>query len=482
MQFFRWLSTFIKKGNHLFSTLFFLFTLCLTSIHAIGKTTKTIYVTFSPTTCLNCSANLYSICGLNEVEQINLIIPTMFQGDSAEMDEKYLFSKQPKLKLIFSDSIYHSKVKNENFPEIIIEQADGKELFRKVLTVTKNAEVVAILNDEKTPVIKEAIGVVCVSSVVKKNPASIYKLGHYIVEEGFIPGDYYLVNLKDTTAQKIKLQTEQYAAIYKAFLKDSFNLKYPVMKDIFNNTPVWKPTIDGVIEYKNTIYALINIKDYYYQGGEDTGIFGYVVLGKWDVKKKQFIDYYMVDKTIKDKAGGPIKLHVVQSKLYGEFLKNGTNDFRLFELNINEKLKTIFFTQEMPIYKPQLYAQIKVDKLEERNINVNGEALAFDFADNLYVFSKGKFVPIPFDKTTYATYNGRMIRDVYSDGVNHAVYYVENKHDFFLLQFNDAGKKTLTALGSKESFWVTRFYNSANKLVLKNLETGCFEIRTFPSL
>lgn len=483
MQFFRWLSIGNKKGNHLFSTLLLTIAICLCSLKTVGATdTKNIYITFSPLTCLNCSANLYTICGLPEVKKITVLIPTMFQGDSTELVEKYEFNKQPKLSLVFSDSMYNSKVKNQAYPEIIIEQADGKVLFRKVLTIAKNAEVAAILNDEKTSEIKVKREVVCIGSVIKKNPASIYKLDHYIVERGFIQGDYSLVNFKDTTAQKIKLQSEEYAKIYKVFLKDSFQYKYPALKDFFTNTPVWKPTIDGVIEYKNNIYAVINIKDYYYQGGEDTGIYGRVVVGKWDVKKEQFIAYYTIDKTIKDKAWGPEKLYIVQSKLFGKFLKNNTNDFCFYELAINEKLKTIYMVKEMPIYKPQLYTQLNVASYYERNVTVNSLALAFDFADSLYIFSKKQYIKIPFSKTNYDKYEDRMIRDVYSDGTNHAVYYVENNHNFYLLQFNDNGEKRLIPLGSKESRWVTRFYNSANTLVLKNLETGCYEIWTFPPL
>lgn len=481
LQYYRWLSKLVKKGNHLFSILLFVFMFCLSSTHVSGKTNKTIYVTFNPGTCLNCSANLYSICELKEVEQISLIIPKMFQGDSTEMDEEYLFSKQSKLKLIFSDSLYQSKMKNENFPEIVIEDINGKELFRKVLTIVKNDEFIGVLTGtkEKKQIPTQTF---CIHSITKKNIANLYKLEHYLAQDGFINDQYYLVNLKDTIAQRIKIPDSDYAVIYKTFLKDSFRLKYPIIKDIFNSTPVWKPTITGLIEYKNSIYVLIEIKDYHPQGGEDTGIYGHAVLGKWDMKRGKFIEYYTVDKTVKDKAWGPVKIYVVQSKLYGECLKKGTSDFRFFELSINEKLKTICFTQELPIYIPQLYAQLKVDEMEERNIKINGEALAFDYANNLYVFSKGKFIPIPFDKKTYTKYDERMIRDVYSDGVNHAVYYVENKHDFYLLQFNDAGKKSIISLGNKESNWVTRFYNCTNSLVLKNLETGCFEIRTFPSL
>ena len=440
-----------------------------------AEATIKIYVTLSPLHCLNCSANLYNICKLKEVKTIHLILESRFQKDSLELEEQFEFSSIQKIKLFFSDSLYNQKMRNQLFPEIILEE-NSKELFRENLTQIQNEKLLSYLQTEKS---KNEI--TCIESIASNYIGILRVLDNYLIQRGNFD-NYDLVDLNAKKADRIKVFPQQYESIYKTLLKDSFKYKYPILKNYFITTPVWKPKIGGVVELQNNIFVKINVKDYFPQGGDDTGIYGFTVLGKWDIKTNGFSSYYSFDKSITSKAWGPHELYFIKSRLYGKFISIKTDKFIFLELKINDKTNTISLAKEMPIKMPVKYDVIKVSSYYQRNIQVNGFALAFDHGDSLYIVPQNRYVHIPFDKMKSTNYEDRLIRDVYSNGKEHGVLYVENNHDYYLLRFNGEGKRDKLSLGSKESLWVTRFYHSINKLVFKNLETGCFEVQTFTPL
>ncbi|MBS1778313.1 MAG: hypothetical protein JST70_03250 [Bacteroidetes bacterium] len=437
-----------------------------------------IYIPFDPKNCINCSAGLYSLCREPSVQQLTLILKEEYRADEQDLNETYEFNKFPKIKLVYSDSLYRTWSHTDNAIDLVIADDGNKEIYRSDLRRLNMQKIRTVCAGQKVA----GDTVLCYSSFGRKmlgfNVAYpyVFSLGMH---------SRSAVNISQQTELPVKITDTLSITLYKNLYKQQFDKKYPFVKSMIEGTPVYKPQVSGQGKWDdNSIFVLCSVKDFRSKHGSgDTDsmeIFSIPVItrfypssGVWTI--------YNVDKSL------PADFNIWDVyKESGRFYVQGVyNDDRygIYELTCNDDSKTFSLNKKLPIGQPSDYKKRGVSPLEEYNTCVNGNLLAFIYDDKITRLDNENQVKIPFGQKGSDAWNAYEIRDLQEDDLYYHVLYIHDGNHHALRFSKDGKTKQDIIIGSTSNIQTTKikFYMNGNTLLCKpNSNEDCLRITTIP--
>ncbi|MBS1771826.1 MAG: hypothetical protein JST82_03125 [Bacteroidetes bacterium] len=112
-------------------TVSFLIVLFIVNVNTLFA--NELFITMSPLNCITCSSGVYDLARENSINIISIVLESKYKEDSTEIEEMYSLSKFPKIKVVFSDSLYKHFSHDNNNPELIIADARKAEIYRSSL-------------------------------------------------------------------------------------------------------------------------------------------------------------------------------------------------------------------------------------------------------------------------------------------------------------------------------------------------------------
>lgn len=437
-----------------------------------------IYIPFDPKNCINCSAGLYSLCREPFVQQLTLILKEEYRADEHDLNETYEFNKFPKIKIVYSDSLYRAWGRTDNAIELVITEDGNKEIYRSDLRRLDMQRVRTICAMQK--VAEDTV--LCYSSFGRKMLG--FNVAYpYIFSLGMHASS--VVNINRQTELPVKITDSLLIALYKSLYKQQFDKKYPFVSNMIERTPVYKPQVSGQGKWDdNSLFVLCSVKDFRYKHGSgDADTMKVVSIpviarfypssGVWDI--------YNMDKSLP----GDFNIWDVYIEA-GKFYVQGVyNDDRygIYELTCNVSGKTFSVKKKLPIVQPSDYKKRGVSPLEEYNTFVKGDLLAFIYDDKITRLDNENQVKIPFGRKVSDSWNAYEIRDLQEDDQYYYVLYIQGGNHHALRFSKDGKAKRDIIVGSISSIPSTKikFYMNGNTLLYKpNGNDDCLHIRTIP--
>lgn len=92
-----------------------------------------LYITLNPLNCVNCSIGLYALLKEPGIPDICVTLKESCRENAADLEETFEFSRFPKIRLFYSDSLYQALSRESFESEIIISDDTHRETFRAML-------------------------------------------------------------------------------------------------------------------------------------------------------------------------------------------------------------------------------------------------------------------------------------------------------------------------------------------------------------
>ncbi len=141
-------------------------------------------------------------------------------------------------------------------------------------------------------------------------------------------------------------------------------------------------------------------------------------------------------------------------------------------------MNKLFLKKNIIFEQPHRYRKIAVPSLEENNICVNKNLLAFAFDNEIFDMTANKRIKIPI---TYKTdkYNEFEIGDIFEDARYYYIIGLEEQNISTAIRFSKTGNKVdKVEIGqaSEVNKYCVRFYGSGDKIIYKPQKNDCLVI------
>lgn len=430
----------------------------------------TVCITFNPLNCIACSSGIFDLSKEAQIKRIILIARSSYQEDSSDISEKYELGKLSKVKLLFSDSLYDTFQGKEFDAEFILfSDKTKKALYKGKLNKINLGSVRSYYAAEEMTLIDS----ICTTSVNKK-------LGYFLPFANSIItvskyDKYHVLTTPDNNETPIIFNDSFWVGLYKEYYKDSFKIKYPVIREIMDEMPTLKPMIETISSWDDTTLMItFKIKIYTLEKKDDTAIYSAHFVGKYDIKSHSLKAVYGIDKSM-PKEFFLWTIYKGKDNFWGEGALKDT--YCMLKLSLNEKKKLFTYVSTTKIKRPESYKIMKVSSLEEDNTVVDHDLLAFSYDDKITTLSNLNQVTIPFGSMFIDTANKKLIVDLSQDELNYYVLYVE-REVYHVLQFSKTkGSHKDVIVGNKVNMHQMSFYNSGNKIIYKPVDKDCLFIK-----
>lgn len=429
------------------------------------------YITFNPASCMSCVSGIYRICKVDKIKSIQIVAKEEYANDTEELNKLYEFNRFPKIRLVFSDSLYNALSAMKYEAELVIRDKQ-KELYRRnVKQVIVNEQLLAYYAAPQN------IDSLCSPFIGRTAGIDIGK--HYIVMFGEYL-DYNVIDRATGVEKPVKLTEPVVVDLYKLLYKNNFSERYPVIKEMIKETPTYKPTIEDIREWDNeNLMILGNIKDYKHNKAGDTVFMlnrPYVMKYKYNTGK--ITSVYPLDSTMP--SGFDLwQFYVADGKYYGQGYDNDNDLFKLLELTCNEKTKTFSMKRDTKMTQPSTYAQRKVSSLEEYNIRIKGNLMCFVYDNKITLLNSGKQVSIPFKDYGASKWNAYEIRDLHEDNEYYYVLYVHDKEFHIMRLRKDNMMVDDVVVGNVSSIDTTKLklFQAGDKIIYHPKGKECLLIK-----
>lgn len=430
-----------------------------------------IFITLNPLSCLACTAGIYELNKNKGINKINIVMESVYQIDSIDINEVYELKRHPKLVVHYSDTLY-KKLSSKDDAEIIIRNTNDEEVYRGLL---KRLDLVAINRffNHNSVIAIDTLR----STHINKNVNTIYVYDNYIIIDNIF-NKWAVIdklgkkNISFTIDEPVKQE------LYKCLYRSLYNVKYPVVNSMILETPSFKPAITEIREWdKNTLLVNISLKDYKKGNGNDTIISSENIIGKYSINEKRFVSFYKIDEGLTE-SFSLWNIYIDKQKYYAQGTCGADDHFCFLALTCDEKEKKIFLRRKIIFERPSRYRTLSVSSLEENNICVNKNLLAFVFDNELMDIETGSKVRMPIaynDKK----YNGFEIRDIFEDTSYYYIVGLEEQNISTAIRFSKTGNKVdKVEIGqaSEVNKYCVRFYGSGDKIIYKPQKNDCLVI------
>jgi hypothetical protein len=430
-----------------------------------------IFITLNPLSCLACTAGIYELNKNKGINKINIVMESVYQIDSIDINEVYELKRYPKLVVHYSDTLY-KKLSSKDDAEIIIRNTNDEEVYRGLL---KRLDLIAINSffNHKSVVSIDTIR----STYINKNVNTIYMFDDYIVIDNIfnkwaVMDKQGKKNISFTIDETVKQE------LYKCLYRSMYNIKYPVVNAMILETPSFKPTIAEIKEWdQKTLLVNVTLKDYKKGNGNDTIISSENIIGKYNIHEKRFVSFYKIDEGLTE-SFNLWNIYINNQKYYAQGTCGADDRFCFLALTCDEKEKKIFLKRKIIFERPARYKTASVSSLEENNICINKNLLAFAFDNELIDIETSSRVHIPIAYKG-GKYNEFEIRDIYEDERYYYILGLEEQNITATFRFSKTGNNVdRVDIGQADDVnkYCVRFYGSGGKVIYKPQKNDCLVI------
>jgi len=217
------------------------------------------YIVIYPADCINCMAGIYQLQKRYPKKNFKLVYPAEFKKDKESIIENFGEDKIKGMNLIFSDS-FTSKYKLGigsfllllNQDKVYFKQELKNIEYRKLdyafgkLSILKNVRRIA-LDAEQLPA---------------RYLTTPYNSHYLAVENNF--GKFSICDLETQQYRSLKVDNKMHKELYKILYADSFEYKYPIIKKLISEMPIYRPKLSEVkLGEDKKIYLQITITNYF---------------------------------------------------------------------------------------------------------------------------------------------------------------------------------------------------------------------------